>query len=101
MGGGEKFSAGGFPRGIFPCGGKFPVSELVRGNYTLQEFVKILLQNYFYMSCLLFSLSILRAERLRIIIRDDCSSGLNFFGEGVFPWRWGQIFWHYLKNNQK
>jgi len=39
---GKNFLLGVFPRGIFPCGGKFPVSELVRGNYTLGEFARIL-----------------------------------------------------------
>jgi len=36
-----------FPRVNFVWGGKFPVDELVRGNYTLGEIAGIPIQNYF------------------------------------------------------
>ena len=72
-----------------PWGGKFPGSELVRGNYTLREFARILNQNSFYMSCFLFSVSILHAEWLRAIVQGKFSQELNcldnIFARRGFP----------------
>ena len=62
--------------GVFPWG-KFPGSRLVRGNYTLREFARILIKNSFYMSCFLFSVLILRAEWLRVIFLGKFSPGLK------------------------
>ena len=75
-GGGGEFSAGVFPW-VIPWGGKFSGSELVRENYKLRKFARILTQNYFYMPCFLFSVSILCAEWLRVIVRGKFSLGLN------------------------
>ena len=55
-------------------GREVPGSKLFRGNYTLREFARILMQNSFYVSCFLFSVSILRTKCLRIIFR------VNFHG---------------------
>ena len=44
----DNFQLFFFPRGNFPWGEKFPGSELVSGNYTLQDIALILI-------CLAFS----------------------------------------------
>jgi len=49
-----------FPGENFPRGGKFPGGEIVRGNCLLGKFSNIPIQNYSYISCFLFSVSILR-----------------------------------------
>ena len=83
--GGAKFSCWCFfSRGNFPWGGKFPGSEIVRVNYTLQEFAKIFMQNPFYMSCFLFSVSILRADWLKLIVLGKFFLGLNCLERGFF-----------------
>ena len=78
MGVGTNFLLEIFPRANFLWGGMFPGSELFRGTYTQREFDRILIQNYFYMSCFLFSVSILRAKWLRVIVWGKFSPGLNF-----------------------
>ena len=72
-GGGRTY----FLLGVFPWGGKFPGSELVRGNYRLQEFARIHIQYSVYISSFLFSVSILRTEWLRVIVRGKFSPGLG------------------------
>ena len=67
--------------------------ELFKGNYTLGEFVRIPIENSFYISCFLFFFSILRVELLRVIILGKFSPRLNCLirgyipGEGICPWR--------------
>ena len=48
-----EFFTGGISMGNFLQRGKFPGDELIRGNYTLGEFARILIQNSF--KCLAFS----------------------------------------------
>ena len=76
----------------------------------MREFARILIQNYFCMSCFIFSVSILRVEGVRVIVWGKFSPGLNCLGDipmvgGSLPppptWRWGQISVHYLENDQK
>jgi hypothetical protein len=76
LGGGGEFSSGRFSTENVPWGRKFPGSKLVRDNYTLGEFARIPIQNSFYMFCFLFSVSILRTEQLRVIVRGKFSLGL-------------------------
>ena len=52
--------------------------ELIRGNYTQGGFARIPIQNSFYMSCFLFSVSILYVELLRVIAQGKFSPGLTF-----------------------
>ena len=54
---------------------KLPGSELVRGNYILQEFARIIMQHSFYMSCFLISVSILRTEWFKSNCRGKFSLG--------------------------
>ena len=86
---GGDFLLGFFLRRSFPWGGKFPGIELVRGNYTPREFVRILTQNSFYMSYFHLSVSILGTEWLRVIVRVKFQrnriSRLYIHGEGVSP----------------
>jgi len=43
-----------------------------------REFARILIQNSFYRSCFLFSVSILRQEWLKVTVRGKFSLGLNY-----------------------
>ena len=71
-----------------------------------REFARILIQNSFYRSCFLFSVSILREERLKVTVRGKFSLGLNYPGDtsmvrGFFCGD-GVIFSeNILKNDQK
>ena len=54
------------------------------------------------MSFFLFVDSILGVDIFRAIVPGEFPPGLNwpddiFFVEGIFPWRWGQLSWCYLK----
>ena len=69
---GEGFFAGDFSMREFSVG-----SELLRGNYILRGFARILIKIFFCISCFLFSVTILHAEWLKIIVRGKFSPGLN------------------------
>ena len=107
LGGGRaNFLLGGFPRKNFPWGGKFLGDELVRGNYALWDFARILIRDSFYMSSFLFSVSVLGVELLRVIVQDKFSLGLNcvgdiFCGEGYFSMGVQQDFLALFQNDQK
>jgi len=73
-----------FHGGNSPRGGKFPGNEIVRKNFTLGEFVRIPIQN----SCFLFSVSILRAVLLKVIVLGKLSPGLKCV-ENIFV---GRVF---------
>ena len=62
---------------IFRGEENFKRVELVRGYLILEEFARILIQKSSYISCFLFSVSILRVELLRIIVWGKFSPGLN------------------------
>jgi len=43
---------------------------------------------------------------LRVIVPGEFASGLNcpddiFVRRGIFPWRWNQVSWLYLKKDKK
>ena len=77
-----------FSRGNYPWGGKFPGGELVKENYTLREFARIPVQNCFYISCFLFSVSILPVDLLSVIVLGKFSLALNCL-EDIFV---GRVF---------
>ena len=78
------FSTGKF----FYWRGSFKGSESVRGNYALGEFGKNPIQNAFYISCILISVSMLRVELLKVIVRGKFSPIFNFL-EDIFVGRGG------------
>jgi len=64
----------------FQCGGKlffFGGGELFIGKFNLEEFSKILIRKYFYLSYFFFVGSVLLVEMLRVINRGKFSQGLN------------------------
>ena len=85
---GRFFYWGDFARGEFSWRGNFPGGELSRRKFMLEEFAKIPLRNF--MSCFLFTNSILHVEMLRVIFQGKFSPGLNYsedicVGRGIFP----------------
>ena len=68
-------------------GEKLPGGELVRVNYAVGKFARIPIGNYFYISCFLFSVSILRVKFFRVIVRGKFSLKMDslvyiFVGRG-------------------
>ena len=60
---------------------------------------------FLYLSCFIFTDSILRMEVLRVIVQGKFSPGLNCpekisVGRGIFPRTWGQIFWRFWKTTR-
>ena len=92
-----EFSAKSSSTGEFSMGKKISREWTFLGNFKQQEYARILIQNSFYMYCFLFSVWILCAGWLRVIITGIELSTECFHGEGVSMWRWSQISWHHLK----
>jgi len=69
---GDEFSSGDFSMGR-----QFYRGKLIRGKCALGECVRIAKQNPFYMSCFLFSVSILRMELRKVNVLHKFSPGLN------------------------
>ena len=80
-----------FPQGNFLYWrGSFKGSESVRGNYALGEFGRNPKQNAFYISCIIISVSMLRVELLKVIVRGKFSPIFNFLEE-IFVGRGGGL----------
>ena len=88
-----KFSAEETLHGeIFPRRGMSPGGDLFRRNPIRSSF----------MSYFLLTDSIMRVEMSKVIFRGKFSPGLNcpediYVGRGIFPRRWNQTSWRYLK----
>ena len=70
--------------------GKFYTEWISQNSYT----------KFLYISCFLFTDSILRVEILKVVSRGKFSPELSigyFCGEGILPWRWSQVSWCYWK----
>jgi len=92
MRGEDEISAGR----TFHREGSFQEVALFKRNFTLREFARISIRNFFIMSCLFFTDSTLHVKMLRVIVWGKFSVELNCpedisIGRGIFLWRWSQL----------
>ena len=70
-------------------GGKVSRNELFKKNFTLREFFRIPIQNYFYLSYFLYADSILPVDMITVIVQGKlslrcCLEDLSLEGEPDF-----------------
>ena len=105
-GGMMKFLQGGFYTGRI-----FHREESFQGvNFSGEILQCVNLPKYLYEISLFVLLSLYQFNFTRGDVKGNCpgkfSPGLNCqenssVGRGIFPWRWSQISWHHLKQDQK